>query len=44
MPIETKKSYCRICTAYCAIEVDVEDDRESPWRCKRSDQRRLQLY
>jgi len=27
MPIETKKSYCRICTAYCAIEVDVEDNR-----------------
>ncbi|MCP4627423.1 MAG: oxidoreductase, partial [bacterium] len=27
MSIETKKSFCRICTAYCAIEVDVEDNR-----------------
>ncbi len=27
MPIETKKSFCRICTASCAIEVDVEDNR-----------------
>jgi len=27
MAIETKKSYCRICTSYCAIEVDVEDNR-----------------
>ena len=27
MHMETKKSYCRICSAYCAIEVDVEDNR-----------------
>ncbi len=27
MAIETKKSYCRICTACCAIEVDIEDNR-----------------
>jgi len=25
--METKKSYCRYCHAYCAIEVDVEDGR-----------------
>ncbi len=25
--METKKSYCRICTACCAMEVDVEDNR-----------------
>ena len=27
MPIRTTKSYCRFCHAYCAIEVDVEDNR-----------------
>jgi len=25
--VETRKSYCRYCHAYCAIEVDVEDGR-----------------
>jgi len=25
--VDTKKSYCRYCHAYCAIEVDVEDGR-----------------
>jgi anaerobic selenocysteine-containing dehydrogenase len=27
MTTETKKSYCRLCTASCAIDVDVEDRR-----------------
>jgi anaerobic selenocysteine-containing dehydrogenase len=25
MATETKKTYCRLCTASCAIDVDVED-------------------
>jgi len=27
MPVETKKTYCRICTAYCALEARVENGR-----------------
>lgn len=27
MAIETKKSFCRLCHAFCAVEVDVEDNR-----------------
>ena len=27
MAPETKTSYCRICSAYCAMQVDVEDGR-----------------
>ena len=27
MATETKKSYCRLCTASCSIDVDVEDGR-----------------
>jgi anaerobic selenocysteine-containing dehydrogenase len=27
MAVATRKSYCRICTAYCALEVDVEGGR-----------------
>ncbi|MBW1905256.1 MAG: hypothetical protein JRH14_08295 [Deltaproteobacteria bacterium] len=27
MASETKKTYCRLCTASCAIDVDVEDGR-----------------
>ena len=26
-PITTRKSYCRFCHAYCAIDVDVRDGR-----------------
>jgi anaerobic selenocysteine-containing dehydrogenase len=25
VPVETKKSFCRICPGFCAVEVDVED-------------------
>ena len=25
--IETKKSFCRFCHAFCGVEVDVEDNR-----------------
>jgi len=35
--METKKSYCRICTAYCGIEVDVEGDRVTAVRGDASD-------
>ncbi len=27
MAIETRKSYCRLCTAYCALNIDVENNR-----------------
>ena len=27
MVVETKKSFCRVCHAFCAIEVDVEDNK-----------------
>ena len=26
-PVRTQKTYCRICTAYCGLEVDVADER-----------------
>jgi len=35
--METKKSYCRICQAFCAIEVDVEDGQVLTVRGDRSD-------
>ena len=36
MPTQTKKSYCRFCHAYCAIEVDVADNRVVAVRGDRS--------
>ena len=27
MTVETKKSFCRFCHAFCALEVDVEDNK-----------------
>ena len=35
--IETKKSFCRFCHAYCAIEVDIEDNRAVAVRGDASD-------
>ena len=37
MTIETHKTFCRICTAYCAIEVDVADGRVQAVRGDASD-------
>ncbi len=37
MSVETRKSYCRFCHAYCAIEVEVEDGRVRKVRGDRSD-------
>ncbi|MYI85886.1 MAG: hypothetical protein F4081_03655, partial [Dehalococcoidia bacterium] len=35
--IETRKSFCRFCHAYCAIEVDLEDNRAVAVRGDASD-------
>ena len=35
--IETKKSFCRFCHAYCAIEVDIEENRAVAVRGDASD-------
>ena len=37
MPIETRKSYCRVCHNYCALEVDVEGGRAIAVRGDASD-------
>lgn len=37
MALETQKSYCRFCHAYCAIEVDTEDGRAVKVRGDASD-------
>jgi anaerobic selenocysteine-containing dehydrogenase len=37
LAIETKKSYCRICQGFCAIDVDVEDGRILAVRGDRDD-------
>jgi anaerobic selenocysteine-containing dehydrogenase len=35
--VETGKSYCRICTAFCALEVEIEDGRVTAVRGDRGD-------
>ncbi|MBW2272564.1 MAG: molybdopterin-dependent oxidoreductase [Deltaproteobacteria bacterium] len=37
MALETKKTFCRMCSAYCALDVDVEDEQVVAVRGDKSD-------